>query len=80
MWYIGQTVLRIPDNTPVIYLGVEIDSSFEADKTKTLFKELNGREYYEKGGVPIWYKTKYIEIRDEFDNILLGDQALARFV
>ncbi len=80
MWYIGQTVLRIPDNTPVIYLGIEFDSTFDTDKTKTLFKELNGREYYEKGGVPDWYKTKYIEVRDEVGNILFGDQALDRFV
>ncbi|MCH7559785.1 MAG: hypothetical protein IIC67_00190 [Thaumarchaeota archaeon] len=79
MWYIGQTVLRIADNTPVIYLGVELYYKNDT-KTKTLFKEINGREYYEDGGVPVWYKTKYTEIRDSAGNIVFGDQALAIFI
>lgn len=71
MWYIGQTVLRVADNTPVIYLGVNICRN---QPTITNFKDMGSEEHYiEDGGVPQWYPHKYTEIRDSNDEVILED-------
>ncbi len=70
MWYTGQTVLRVPDNTPVIYLGIAIF----ADPVVTNFKDIGSEEHYtEDGGVPEWYPHKYTEILDSVGEVVLGD-------
>lgn len=77
-WYIGQQVRRISDDSTVIYRGIQID--FDIPKnTVTHFEELNGRKYVEPGGVPEWYKTKYIEIRDESGEIIAGSTATGEY-
>lgn len=70
MWYIGQTVLRVHDNIPVIYLGIDINYTENSAQTK--FKEIDGDNYFEEGGVPEWYPHKYIEIRDNDGRVVLG--------
>ncbi len=74
MWYIGQTVLRVPDNTPVVYLGIDIC----IDRTRptiTNFKDIGSDEHYtEDGGLPEWYPHKYTEIRDSNGEVVLGNR------
>ena len=73
MWYLGQTVLRVPDNTPVIYLG--IDNIFDITRlTITNFKDIGSGEHYtEDGGVSEWYPHKYTEILDSDGEVVLGN-------
>jgi hypothetical protein len=77
-WYIGQQVKRIEDDSTVIYRGIHIDFD-NPENTCTHFEELNGRKYTEPGGVPEWYKTKYIELRNEGGEIIIGNTATGEF-
>ncbi len=78
MWYIGQAVRRISDGETVIYRGIEMDFTGKGTAV-THFQELNGREYTEPGGVPEWYKSKYIEIRNDAGEIIAGNTATGEF-
>ncbi len=77
-WYIGQQVRRIRDDRTVIYRGIQIDFDIP-DHTVTHFEELDGKKYVEPGGVGEWYKSKYIELRNDAGEIIAGDTATGEF-